>query len=174
MYPILNNNLSDLSLYKYVEFLFSNYFELTTNYKYSRFLGVKTFFSGSGPFVNRAMLVGAVQVGTYDQFRDMYKDMGVKSPLCKYSNVMHVLYVYSERVSLIRQRTVVKFSEYYDVKCYDYYGVKYPEFFRCLNQRLHLFCLSYRVSTGRIVYICDSHRATVYQSFIIQLNSLLL
>lgn len=35
--------------------------------------GVKTFFSGSGPFVNRAILVGAVQVGTYDQFRDMYK-----------------------------------------------------------------------------------------------------
>jgi ASC-1-like (ASCH) protein len=46
---------------------------------------VKTFFSGSGPFVNRAMLVGAVQVGTYDQFRDMYKEMGVTSPLCKYS-----------------------------------------------------------------------------------------
>ena len=31
------------------------------------------------------MLVGAVQVGTYDQFRDMYKEMGVTSPLCKYS-----------------------------------------------------------------------------------------
>ena len=29
------------------------------------------------------MLVGAVQVGTYDQFRDMYKEMGVKSPLCE-------------------------------------------------------------------------------------------
>lgn len=35
--------------------------------------GFKAFFSGSGPFVNRAMLVGAVQVGTYDQFRDLYK-----------------------------------------------------------------------------------------------------
>jgi solute carrier family 25 oxoglutarate transporter 11 len=39
--------------------------------------GPKTFFSGSGPFVNRAMLVGAVQVGTYDQFRDSYKKMGI-------------------------------------------------------------------------------------------------
>ena len=39
--------------------------------------GPKTFFSGAGPFVNRAMMVGAVQVGTYDQFRDMYKQMGV-------------------------------------------------------------------------------------------------
>jgi solute carrier family 25 oxoglutarate transporter 11 len=35
--------------------------------------GFKAFFSGSGPFVNRAMLVGAVQVGTYDQFRDLYR-----------------------------------------------------------------------------------------------------
>jgi solute carrier family 25 oxoglutarate transporter 11 len=43
--------------------------------------GVKTFFSGCGPFVNRAMMVGAVQVGTYDQFREMYKDMGVKHEL---------------------------------------------------------------------------------------------
>lgn len=43
--------------------------------------GVKTFFSGSGPFVNRAMLVGAVQVGTYDQFRDMYRGFGVTSQL---------------------------------------------------------------------------------------------
>lgn len=43
--------------------------------------GFKTFFSGSGPFVNRAMMVGAVQVGTYDQFREMYQGMGVKSEL---------------------------------------------------------------------------------------------
>jgi solute carrier family 25 oxoglutarate transporter 11 len=41
--------------------------------------GFKTFFSGSGPFVNRAMLVGAVQIGTYDQFRETFKKMGVKS-----------------------------------------------------------------------------------------------
>lgn len=43
--------------------------------------GFKTFFNGSGPFVNRAMVVGAVQVGTYDQFRGMFKDMGVKNEL---------------------------------------------------------------------------------------------
>jgi solute carrier family 25 oxoglutarate transporter 11 len=47
--------------------------------------GVKTFFSGSGPFVNRALLVGAVQVGTYDQFRDMYATkFNIKS---EFSNV---------------------------------------------------------------------------------------
>lgn len=40
--------------------------------------GIKTFFSGSGPFVQRAMLVGAVQVGTYDQFRQMYREMGIR------------------------------------------------------------------------------------------------
>ncbi len=39
--------------------------------------GFKTFFSGCGPFVNRAMLVGAVQVGTYDQFRESYRKWGV-------------------------------------------------------------------------------------------------
>lgn len=39
--------------------------------------GPKTFFRGVGPFVNRAMLVGAVQVGTYDQFREMYRGYGV-------------------------------------------------------------------------------------------------
>eukprot|EP01034_Spumella_vulgaris_P032433 gene32433-40030_t len=37
--------------------------------------GVATFFRGCGPFVNRAMLVGAVQVGTYDQFRGSYKNL---------------------------------------------------------------------------------------------------
>jgi solute carrier family 25 (mitochondrial oxoglutarate transporter), member 11 len=41
--------------------------------------GVRAFFSGSGPFVNRAMVVGAVQVGTYDQFRDMFRKNGVKN-----------------------------------------------------------------------------------------------
>lgn len=39
--------------------------------------GPMTFFRGCGPFVNRACLVGAVQVGTYDQFRGMFKGWGV-------------------------------------------------------------------------------------------------
>jgi len=47
--------------------------------------GPKAFLSGSGPFVNRAMLVGAVQVGTYDQFRDTFKSLGVKNEI---SNVL--------------------------------------------------------------------------------------
>ena len=41
--------------------------------------GVPAFFRGSGPFVNRAMLVGAVQVGTYDQFRELFKKWGATS-----------------------------------------------------------------------------------------------
>jgi solute carrier family 25 (mitochondrial oxoglutarate transporter), member 11 len=36
--------------------------------------GFSAFFRGSGPFVNRAMLVGAVQVGTYDQFKQTYRE----------------------------------------------------------------------------------------------------
>ena len=41
--------------------------------------GPGAFFRGVGPFVNRAMLVGAVQVGTFDQFRESFRDAGVKS-----------------------------------------------------------------------------------------------
>ncbi len=44
--------------------------------------GPSAFFRGSGPFVNRAMMVGAVQVGTYDQFRQTYREeFGVKDPI---------------------------------------------------------------------------------------------
>lgn len=39
--------------------------------------GTGAFFRGSGPFINRAMLVGAVQVGTYDQFRESFRSIGV-------------------------------------------------------------------------------------------------
>lgn len=46
--------------------------------------GPATFFRGSMPFVNRAMLVGAVQVGTYDQFKVWFNTLGVKE---KFSNV---------------------------------------------------------------------------------------
>ena len=43
--------------------------------------GFTTFFTGSAPFVNRAMLVGAVQVGTYDEFRALYYSRGITDPL---------------------------------------------------------------------------------------------
>ncbi|RYH32034.1 solute carrier family 25 protein [archaeon] len=44
--------------------------------------GFGAFFRGCGPFVNRALLVGAVQVGTYDQFKQMYKEqLGVKNDI---------------------------------------------------------------------------------------------
>jgi len=39
--------------------------------------GVSAFYRGCGPFVNRAMLVGACQVGTFDQFKASYKSLGV-------------------------------------------------------------------------------------------------
>jgi solute carrier family 25 oxoglutarate transporter 11 len=39
--------------------------------------GTGAFFRGSGPFINRAMLVGAVQVGTYDQFRESFRSIGI-------------------------------------------------------------------------------------------------
>ncbi|KAA8492550.1 Mitochondrial 2-oxoglutarate/malate carrier protein [Porphyridium purpureum] len=40
--------------------------------------GVSTFWRGSAPFVMRCMLVGATQVGTYDQFKQTYAGLGVK------------------------------------------------------------------------------------------------
>lgn len=46
--------------------------------------GPKAFFNGSGPFVNRAILVGCVQVGTYDQLKDSYRKIGVTG---QFSNV---------------------------------------------------------------------------------------
>eukprot|EP00906_Rhabdomonas_costata_P029433 RCo041536 len=39
--------------------------------------GVTAFWRGCMPFVNRAMLVGACQVGTYDQFKSTYRSFGV-------------------------------------------------------------------------------------------------
>lgn len=41
--------------------------------------GPAAFFRGVMPFVNRAMLVGAVQVGTYDQFRESFRKAGVQN-----------------------------------------------------------------------------------------------
>jgi hypothetical protein len=36
--------------------------------------GPRTFFRGVTPFVTRACLVGAVQIGTYDHFRQYYRE----------------------------------------------------------------------------------------------------
>ena len=47
--------------------------------------GSGAFFRGCSPFVNRALLVGLVQVGTYEQFRVKYREWGVAS---LYANVM--------------------------------------------------------------------------------------
>mmetsp|Transcript_1915 Transcript_1915/g.3037 ORF Transcript_1915/g.3037 Transcript_1915/m.3037 type:complete len:173 (+) Transcript_1915:52-570(+) len=48
--------------------------------------GATAFFRGCGPFVNRCMVVGAVQIGTYDQFKATYRSLGVQgdltNPLC--------------------------------------------------------------------------------------------
>jgi solute carrier family 25 oxoglutarate transporter 11 len=44
--------------------------------------GPSGFFRGVAPFVNRAMIVGAVQIGTYDHFREYYrKEKGVTNPV---------------------------------------------------------------------------------------------
>lgn len=43
--------------------------------------GIATFWRGCMPFVNRAALVGACQVGTYDQFRIEFKKLGVTAEL---------------------------------------------------------------------------------------------
>eukprot|EP00475_Leptophrys_vorax_P009273 TRINITY_DN1613_c0_g1_i1.p1 TRINITY_DN1613_c0_g1~~TRINITY_DN1613_c0_g1_i1.p1 ORF type:complete len:319 (+),score=65.57 TRINITY_DN1613_c0_g1_i1:51-1007(+) len=47
--------------------------------KITRDEGVKTFWRGSMPFVNRAMLVGATQMATYDQFKELYHQWGIHS-----------------------------------------------------------------------------------------------
>jgi solute carrier family 25 (mitochondrial oxoglutarate transporter), member 11 len=43
--------------------------------------GVLRLFSGCGPFVGRAILVGAFQIGTYDHFKGWFCSVGVKDPL---------------------------------------------------------------------------------------------
>jgi len=50
-------------------------------FRIAREEGISTFWRGSMPFVNRAMIVGATQVGTYDQFRETYKNLGVPEGL---------------------------------------------------------------------------------------------
>jgi len=40
--------------------------------------GVMAFWRGSTPFVTRACLVGATQVATYDQFKAIYANLGIK------------------------------------------------------------------------------------------------
>mmetsp|Transcript_43905 Transcript_43905/g.171593 ORF Transcript_43905/g.171593 Transcript_43905/m.171593 type:complete len:305 (-) Transcript_43905:1199-2113(-) len=50
---------------------------LNAAYRIATEEGITTFWRGSTPFVMRAMLVGATQVGTYDQFKVMYRGYGV-------------------------------------------------------------------------------------------------
>lgn len=40
--------------------------------------GIGSYWRGSMPFVNRAMMVGAFQVGFFDQFKSVYKSLGVR------------------------------------------------------------------------------------------------
>ncbi|XP_063901169.1 mitochondrial 2-oxoglutarate/malate carrier protein-like [Zophobas morio] len=42
--------------------------------------GVRTFWRGSLPFVNRAMVVGVCQVGTYDQFLSIFSKLDILNP----------------------------------------------------------------------------------------------
>jgi solute carrier family 25 (mitochondrial oxoglutarate transporter), member 11 len=43
--------------------------------------GPSAFFAASGPFMNRAIIVGMVQVGTLDQFKETYREYGIKDKL---------------------------------------------------------------------------------------------
>lgn len=43
--------------------------------------GFVRLFSGCGPFVGRAILVGAFQIGTYDHFKAWFRHVGVNDPL---------------------------------------------------------------------------------------------
>jgi len=47
-------------------------------FRIAREEGISAYWRGATPFVNRAMLVGATQVGTYDQFKETYLSFGLK------------------------------------------------------------------------------------------------
>lgn len=103
-------------------------------------IGVKTFFSGSGPFVNRAILVGAVQVGTYDQFRDMYKDMGVKSPLRTYFQLLVICICFKKKEMSFHS----SFCNLYNISLY--MQIFFSLTFLSVLLFIFIFCLSYLVT----------------------------
>jgi len=58
--------------------------------------GLPTFWSGSQPFVLRAMVVGGTQVATYDQFKLLYRDAGLGSGLTnQFASSMSAGLIYS-------------------------------------------------------------------------------
>eukprot|EP00419_Tripos_fusus_P029881 CAMPEP_0172718098 /NCGR_PEP_ID=MMETSP1074-20121228/73356_1 /TAXON_ID=2916 /ORGANISM="Ceratium fusus, Strain PA161109" /LENGTH=202 /DNA_ID=CAMNT_0013543185 /DNA_START=282 /DNA_END=890 /DNA_ORIENTATION=- len=57
--------------------------------------GIPAFWRGSTPFVMRASLVGATQVGTYDQFKSVYSSWGIKGGLNVTASSMTAGLVYS-------------------------------------------------------------------------------
>ena len=108
-------------------------FRLTFLFAIFHFLGAKTFFSGSGPLVNRAMLVGAVQVGTYDQFREMFRGMGVTS---QFSNVFSASMVSGEE------------KHFFD---FLYVCVLFAFKFVCTFLRLYVHTFLYMIEYERLV-----------------------
>jgi len=50
---------------------------LNAAYRIASEEGIITFWRGCSPFVQRVILVGICQIATYDQFKEMYKSMGV-------------------------------------------------------------------------------------------------
>merc|ERR1712232_754496 len=57
--------------------------------------GIAAFWRGSTPFVTRACMVGATQVATYDQFKTIYSDMGIKGTANQASAAMTAGFIYS-------------------------------------------------------------------------------
>ena len=56
--------------------------------------GISGFFRGVGPFANRAVVVGAVQIGLYDQIRQWFRSppSPILQPLATKSEVMNAFY----------------------------------------------------------------------------------
>lgn len=120
------------------------------------FLGAKTFFSGSGPLVNRAMLVGAVQVGTYDQFREMFRGMGVTS---QFSNVFSASMVSGEMQRQICQMERLTNVHAFMYACHIYF---YISMYVCIYL-YHIYvcahvslcvCICVYVSVYVCIYVC--------------------
>eukprot|EP01125_Pyxidicula_operculata_P001975 TRINITY_DN11961_c0_g1_i1.p1 TRINITY_DN11961_c0_g1~~TRINITY_DN11961_c0_g1_i1.p1 ORF type:complete len:302 (-),score=42.55 TRINITY_DN11961_c0_g1_i1:19-924(-) len=57
--------------------------------------GIVAFWRGSMPFVNRAMLVGACQIGTYDQFKTTFASYGLTGISNEFCAAMASGFIYS-------------------------------------------------------------------------------
>ena len=141
---------SALSIFSILHFFL--FFNLFVSFFHFNPLGAKTFFSGSGPLVNRAMLVGAVQVGTYDQFREMFRGMGVTS---QFSNVFSASMVSGEM-----QRQICQMERLTNVHAFMYACHLFLYQYVCMHlsiSHIHVslcVCICVYVSVYVCIYVC--------------------